>query len=49
MKSVAETGKAYVHDLLDVCNRPVLVVVPSKHLPDVSSVVELPLFSFYNL
>ncbi|XP_021633878.1 motile sperm domain-containing protein 2 isoform X3 [Manihot esculenta] len=40
VKSVAETGKAYVHDFLDVCNRPVLVVVPSKHLPDVHPPVE---------
>uniref|UniRef100_A0A2P2JIQ3 Uncharacterized protein MANES_14G063300 n=1 Tax=Rhizophora mucronata TaxID=61149 RepID=A0A2P2JIQ3_RHIMU len=34
VESIAETGKAYVHDCLDVCDRPVLVVVASKHYPD---------------
>ncbi|KAK4795369.1 hypothetical protein SAY86_013363 [Trapa natans] len=33
VKRVAETGKAYVHDFLDVSGRPVLVVVASKHIP----------------
>ncbi|MBA0713572.1 hypothetical protein Golax_012598 [Gossypium laxum] len=36
VKSIAKTGKAYVHDFLDVNDRPVLIVVASKHLPDVS-------------
>ena len=36
VQSVAETGKAYVHDCLDVNGRPVLVVVASKHFPGVS-------------
>ncbi|XAR50211.1 hypothetical protein NMG60_11004477 [Bertholletia excelsa] len=31
--SAAETGKAYLHDFLDVFNRPVLIVVASKHFP----------------
>ncbi|KAB2013895.1 hypothetical protein ES319_D09G187800v1 [Gossypium barbadense] len=35
VKSTAKTGKAYVHDFLDVNDRPVLIVVASKHLPDV--------------
>ncbi|XP_024929577.3 phosphatidylinositol transfer protein CSR1 isoform X2 [Ziziphus jujuba] len=35
VKTIAETGKAYVHDFLDVNERPVLVVVASKHFPDV--------------
>ncbi|TYI11309.1 hypothetical protein ES332_A09G201200v1 [Gossypium tomentosum] len=35
VKSIAKTGKAYVHDFLDVNDRPVLLVVASKHLPDV--------------
>ncbi|KAB2013896.1 hypothetical protein ES319_D09G187800v1 [Gossypium barbadense] len=34
VKSTAKTGKAYVHDFLDVNDRPVLIVVASKHLPD---------------
>ena len=29
------TGKAYVHDSLDINGRPVLVVVASKHFPSV--------------
>eukprot|EP00262_Sarcandra_glabra_P008283 TRINITY_DN21629_c0_g1_i1.p1 TRINITY_DN21629_c0_g1~~TRINITY_DN21629_c0_g1_i1.p1 ORF type:complete len:259 (+),score=43.08 TRINITY_DN21629_c0_g1_i1:140-916(+) len=33
LKSIAGTGKAYVHDFLDVNNRPVLVVVASKNFP----------------
>ncbi|KDP31064.1 hypothetical protein JCGZ_11440 [Jatropha curcas] len=40
VKNVADTGKAYVHDFLDIYGRPVLVVVPSKHLPDVDDPVE---------
>ncbi|KAK7330514.1 hypothetical protein VNO77_24709 [Canavalia gladiata] len=31
---VAKTGKAYVHDFLDINGRPVLVVVASKHFPE---------------
>lgn len=34
--AVAETGKSYVHDLLDNTGRPVLIVVASKHIPSVS-------------
>ncbi|TYI11306.1 hypothetical protein ES332_A09G201200v1 [Gossypium tomentosum] len=37
VKSIAKTGKAYVHDFLDVNDRPVLLVVASKHLPDALS------------
>ncbi|PON72232.1 CRAL-TRIO lipid binding domain containing protein [Parasponia andersonii] len=40
VKSIAETGKAYVHDFLDVNDRPVLIVVASKHLPAVHDPVE---------
>lgn len=35
VKSLAETGKAYVHDNFDVYGRPVLVVDASKHFPQV--------------
>ncbi|KAL7593379.1 uncharacterized protein LOC111879525 [Lactuca sativa] len=34
VRRVAATGKSYVHDSLDVNGRPVLVVVPSKHIPE---------------
>ncbi|KAJ4712379.1 Sec14p-like phosphatidylinositol transfer family protein [Melia azedarach] len=40
VKDIAETGKAYVHDFLDVNKRPVLIVVASKHLPAVHDRVE---------
>ncbi|XP_011046186.1 PREDICTED: uncharacterized protein LOC105140859 isoform X2 [Populus euphratica] len=33
VKSMADTGKAYVHDSLDVYGKPVLIVAASKHLP----------------
>ncbi|KAG6633155.1 hypothetical protein I3843_12G028700 [Carya illinoinensis] len=33
VKNVAQTGKAYVHDFLDVNDRPVLIVEASKHFP----------------
>ncbi|XP_058088119.1 phosphatidylinositol transfer protein CSR1 isoform X2 [Magnolia sinica] len=33
VKNIAGTGKAYLHDFLDVNGRPVLVVVASKHFP----------------
>lgn len=36
VKNIAETGKAYVHDFLDVNDRPVLVVLAAKHFPAVS-------------
>ncbi|XWS60770.1 hypothetical protein CRYUN_Cryun07bG0065400 [Craigia yunnanensis] len=36
VKRIAETGKSYVHDFLDVNDRSVLIVVASKHLPAVS-------------
>ncbi|XP_058088121.1 phosphatidylinositol/phosphatidylcholine transfer protein SFH6 isoform X4 [Magnolia sinica] len=42
VKNIAGTGKAYLHDFLDVNGRPVLVVVASKHFPTVSLKVELP-------
>lgn len=41
VKEVAQTGKAYVHDFLDINDRPVLVVVASKHFPEVSVEVVL--------
>ncbi|XP_022896734.1 CRAL-TRIO domain-containing protein C589.09, mitochondrial-like isoform X2 [Olea europaea var. sylvestris] len=34
VQCVAETGKAYVHDYLDIYNRPVLIVEASKHFPE---------------
>ncbi|KAK4744353.1 hypothetical protein SAY87_010665 [Trapa incisa] len=40
VKRVAETGKAYVHDFLDVSGRPVLVVVASKHIPSVHDPIQ---------
>ncbi|XP_038685590.1 phosphatidylinositol transfer protein CSR1-like isoform X2 [Tripterygium wilfordii] len=40
VKNVAETGKAFVHDFLDVNGRPVLVVMASKHFPAVHDPVE---------
>ncbi|XP_057804480.1 CRAL-TRIO domain-containing protein C3H8.02 isoform X2 [Salvia miltiorrhiza] len=33
VKRVAETGKAYLHNYLDVHGRPVLIVEGSKHFP----------------
>ncbi|XP_045791156.1 phosphatidylinositol transfer protein CSR1-like [Trifolium pratense] len=33
VKDVAQTGKAYIHDFLDINDRPVLVVVAAKHFP----------------
>ncbi|XP_010936582.1 uncharacterized protein [Elaeis guineensis] len=35
VKSLYGTGKAYLHDFLDINGRPVLVVVASKHFPAV--------------
>lgn len=35
VKELYETGKAYVHDHLDMKGRPVLVVIGSKHFPAV--------------
>ncbi|XP_059642380.1 phosphatidylinositol transfer protein CSR1 [Cornus florida] len=40
VRSVAETGKAYVHDFLDNYDRPVLIVVASKHFPEVQDSFE---------
>ncbi|KAM5571981.1 phosphatidylinositol transfer protein CSR1 [Rosa sericea] len=40
VKSIAETGKAYVHDFLDVNGRPVLVVDAAKHFPAVHDPAE---------
>ncbi|KAK1429078.1 hypothetical protein QVD17_11278 [Tagetes erecta] len=34
IKRVAATGKSYLHDSLDVNGRPVLIVDPSKHIPE---------------
>ncbi|KAF8408276.1 hypothetical protein HHK36_007425 [Tetracentron sinense] len=33
LESIAESGKAYVHEFLDVNDRPVVIVVASKHFP----------------
>ncbi|KAK6924819.1 CRAL-TRIO lipid binding domain, partial [Dillenia turbinata] len=33
VKNLAKTGKAYLHDFLDVNGRPVLIVVTAKHFP----------------
>ncbi|GAU47598.1 hypothetical protein TSUD_186100 [Trifolium subterraneum] len=35
VEDVAQTGKAYIHDFLDINDRPVLVVVAAKHFPKV--------------
>lgn len=35
VKNVAKTGKSYLHDFLDVHDRPVLIVEVSKHFPRV--------------
>ncbi|KAJ6882343.1 hypothetical protein NC651_028823 [Populus alba x Populus x berolinensis] len=40
VKSIADTGKSYVHDSLDVNGRPVLGVAASKHFPAVHNPVE---------
>ncbi|KAF9624650.1 hypothetical protein IFM89_012696 [Coptis chinensis] len=32
-KTIVGTGKAYIHEFLDVNNRPVLIVAASKHFP----------------
>ncbi|XP_010519540.1 PREDICTED: CRAL-TRIO domain-containing protein C3H8.02-like [Tarenaya hassleriana] len=40
VKIAAETGKAYVHDFLDVKGRPVLAVVASKHTPGLLDRIE---------
>lgn len=40
VRSVAETGKAFVHDSLDVNGRPVLIVDASKHFPEKQDPVE---------
>ncbi|XP_043724197.1 motile sperm domain-containing protein 2 [Telopea speciosissima] len=40
IRGIAETGKAYVHDFLDVDDRPVLIVEASKHLPAMHDPVE---------
>lgn len=44
VRRVAATGKSYVHDSLDVNGRPVLVVVPSKHIPEVNFIAQIILF-----
>ncbi|KAF3959672.1 hypothetical protein ACB098_04G134100 [Castanea mollissima] len=40
VKNVAQTGKCYVHDFLDVNDRPVIIVVASKHFPGMQDPVE---------
>lgn len=40
VRGMAETGKAFIHEFLDVNDRPVLIVVASKHLPAVHDPVE---------
>ncbi|KAK7291618.1 hypothetical protein RIF29_06911 [Crotalaria pallida] len=40
VKGASQTGKAFVHDFLDVNGRPVLVVVASKHFPDAQDPAE---------
>ncbi|MCL7039489.1 hypothetical protein MKW94_001330 [Papaver nudicaule] len=40
VERMARTGKAYVHDCLDVNGMPVLVVVASKHFPNREDQVE---------
>uniref|UniRef100_A0A7N0RAT4 CRAL-TRIO domain-containing protein n=2 Tax=Kalanchoe fedtschenkoi TaxID=63787 RepID=A0A7N0RAT4_KALFE len=40
VKRMAKTGKAFVHDSLDVFGRPVLIVVAKKHNPAMPDVTE---------
>ncbi|KAL6635023.1 hypothetical protein ACP70R_027694 [Stipagrostis hirtigluma subsp. patula] len=40
VKGLYQTGKAYVHDSLDMYGRPVLVVVAAKHFPSEQDPVE---------
>ncbi|XP_050377612.1 phosphatidylinositol transfer protein CSR1 [Argentina anserina] len=40
VKSIAKTGKAYVHDFLDVNGRPVLIVDAAKDFPGVHDSLE---------
>ncbi|GJN19699.1 hypothetical protein PR202_gb07001 [Eleusine coracana subsp. coracana] len=40
VKGLYQTGKAYVHDSLDIYGRPVLVVVAAKHFPSKQDPVE---------
>ncbi|XP_065875136.1 CRAL-TRIO domain-containing protein C3H8.02 [Euphorbia lathyris] len=40
VKNMAATGKAYLHDFLDIYGRPVLIVVPSKHFPNIHDPIE---------
>ncbi|KAD4179920.1 hypothetical protein R6Q59_023314 [Mikania micrantha] len=40
VRRVAATGKSYVHDSFDVNGRPVLIVVPSKHIPEMFEQIE---------
>lgn len=49
VKGIAETGKSYVHDFLDVNGRPVLIVVASKHLPEVNFCVDFFIFLCMNV
>lgn len=41
VRTAAETGKAFVLDFHDVYDRPVLIVVASKHFPAVSIELQL--------
>lgn len=49
LKRVAATGKSYIHDSLDVNGRPVLIVVPSKHIPDVKLIICRSIWDFVNI
>jgi len=49
IKDISQTGKAYVHDFLDINNRPVLVVVASKHFPKVSVDFVVINYSMYDI
>ncbi|PWZ07860.1 Motile sperm domain-containing protein 2 [Zea mays] len=40
VKLLYQTGKAYVHDSLDIYGRPVLIVVAAKHFPSTQDPVE---------
>ncbi|KAJ1299102.1 hypothetical protein BS78_01G505600 [Paspalum vaginatum] len=40
VKDLYQTGKAYIHDSLDIYGRPVLVVVAAKHFPSTQDPVE---------
>jgi hypothetical protein len=49
IKDISQTEKAYLHEFLDINNRPVLVVVASKHFPKVSVDFVVINYSMYDI